>query len=260
MKKDLDLALWKLLYLFSIGLYTTVGGLLSMLFVLQQSFGYWKANFFAFAVVIFARALYEAIVLHGAHWKSVEIKRFCKFALTSACILVPILFILKKPLGDWAVLVTIVISSRITKKLRARYFPVSSQKNVDPLRTAFEERLPIYIKCLYAMFVVLALLSYIGLSVFGKESFFFVFGTALFISLILDMYLEWRRVYEKTIDVACMLFFCCIGIGFSILGVAWVFSFMMLLGGSGKASTISGVIFIKLIQPVVFKKVLERAV
>lgn len=252
--------LWTPLYLSSVGMYATVGGLFGGIYVLQQDFGlgYWKANLLAFFVVILVRALYESLVVHKTPWRSVEIQKFIEFSAKSALFLVPILYVLKGPLGEWAVLVTVAISSRITGRIKARLWPSMTHASSEPLRRIFEKKLPVFVRCLYVLFLATAVSTYFGVQLWGLAHFFPIFGFSLFVSLLLHMMLEWHLVYERSIDLRFMTWCVLISAVSSIVVVAYLFGTIGVCQWQGKPATISGLIGLKLLQPWCVRILLSR--
>ena len=243
--------LWERLYLTSVGLYGTVGGMFLVIYALQTylRFGYLLASFVTFFIVVFLRGIFDSVLILEAPLSQKRLGRLSLLSLETTLVLCPILYLLKAPFGEWSVVIAIGISSKVVNWLKDKTFPPSQHKDVDFFAQLFAKKLPLYSKCLYGFFIGLGILTYAGVSIWGMENFSPIFSFVLFFTLLANMTAEWTFVYERPLRRAEFMGFC----GGAAIGalITTVLVILMVneLGWQGKAATICAVIILKLVQP-----------
>jgi hypothetical protein len=256
---DASIRLWKKFYLVSILLFGTVGGFFGLLYGMQDQFGFGhlQASFITFLIIIFVRGILESLLIHDVSWNTVQFKKLLLLSVEGSVILAPLLYLLKIPFGAWSVLIAVGCSSQIIRWLKKKNFPQALQNDSEAFSKILAKKLPLYNRSLCGFFIALGLLTYGGLWIWGISNFSTIFSWVLFITLLAHMILEWTSVYKRPLRRPVFLAFLAGAVGGTLI-TSWLIGQMLDdFGWPGKASTICGMIILKLTQPWLTKWLLQ---
>lgn len=242
------------LYRFSCGLYVAVASIFGILYLMQHivKAPHLLAIFLAYFVTILWRSFYDQLVVYQVPTKSINSKNNVILALVCAAISVGLYSLLKPYLGDWSILVTVIMLMKIMSILRALLWRQITSQHAERYQI-FSKILKLYLCGLYGFFELVAFITY-GLVQYGGIHWFYgAFGLAVFIGLIAEAWYDVLVVYKSKMNaikammsIVLALLFASLSVGFVFLLIQW--------GVSGKAATISGIIVLKLIQPLIFNR------
>ncbi|MFA5075170.1 MAG: hypothetical protein WC436_03655 [Candidatus Babeliales bacterium] len=245
-------------YLFSAGLYAAVASIFGFIFVFQfLGLNQITAIFIGYFLTVLWRAFYDQLIILELKIKQLNIKNNFILALTSACVLSILYYFIRGPLGDWAVPITIIISMKITGKIRKFLWPDGS-KNYSEFLKIYLQKIQIYMLGLYGFFLAVALITYKIVKIFGLPYFYFAFAAGILIGLIFEQIYNLIKIYEIKLTTKNIFISIAIAIISSIFCTSLVFVFMQILAFSGKTATIIGIIVLKITQPLSFKFLIKN--
>jgi hypothetical protein len=259
METRIDFLHWlsKKLYLTNVGLYATVITIMVLPTLFNKALGISPAiaSFTTFFIVSFMRATYESLIIYEAPVKSLSLHKILVLVLVTSIIMSFISCYLKPSLGYFSIPVAIIIAMVIVNKLKAALW--SSTK-----RPRFFHELPTKLNAnRLGMYGFYGFLIGIAYTAYGKYGFNFeyVFPTAFFIGMLFEESYNLVNVYEQKFSTTSLIKIIIWSVFCAILSTVIVLLLMLKFGYSGQASTIAGVMLIKIIQPLGSLKFILKA-
>lgn len=250
--KSINQELANKFYLYSIGMYAAITSVFGGLYVFHSVLGLNQlvSIFIAYFITVLWRSLYDQLTIYKLKIQQINLKNNLILALIGALTLAVLYYFIKPLLGDWSIPVTIIISMRIIGKIKTFLWPTNTNKLPELLKI-YSKKLKAYIYGLYGFFIGVALITSQFMNFYGKSYFYFAFALGIFIGLLFEQLYEFITIYKIKLMKFNIFMSTTIAIFFAILCTTLAFILMQSIGFSGKVATISGVISLKLIQPLI---------
>jgi hypothetical protein len=246
-------------YLNNVGLFLAIAGVLGFMYTLNAIVGLslLVSIFIAYFVVVFCRAFYDQLLILELNFSHISIKNNLLLASIGAGILTVLYHVTRAPLGNWAIPVTVILSMKIIGAIKKFLWPNTAERLPEFLKI-YSKKIQTYVWGLYGFFLVTAMITYQLVKLYGSSYFYFSFAAAVFIGLITEQLYDLVAVYDikpTPKAIAIIIIFSAL---LSIFCSGFCFLAMQLLGLSGKIATISGIIVLKLIQPLALNLLLTN--
>jgi hypothetical protein len=246
-------------YLTNVGLFLAIAGVLGFMYILNSIVGLSlvAAIFIAYFIVVLCRTFYDQLLIWEVKPCHINVKSNLILATIGSGVLTTLYYFTRAPLGNWAIPVTVILSMKIIGEIKKILWPSSAGKLPDFFKI-YAQKIQTYVWGLYGFFLAVALITYQLVKSYGSSYFYFSFAAAVFVGLAAEQLYDLVAVYEikpTPKATATIIIFSAL---LSVFCSGFVFLAMQLIGFSGKVATISGVILLKLIQPLMLNLLLTN--
>jgi hypothetical protein len=146
---------------------------------------------------------------------------------------------------------------KIIGEIKKFLWPNTAERLPDFFKI-YSKKIQTYVWGLYGFFLTTALITYQLVKLYGSSYFYFSFAAAVFVGLAAEQLYDLVAVYEikpTPKATATIIIFSAL---LSISCSGFCFLAMQIIGFSGKVATVSGIILLKLIQPLALNLLLTN--
>lgn len=246
-------------YLYSLGLVTAICGIFGLLYLFRNILGLNSLTsiFIAYLIIVFCRAFYDQIQIYELKLEQIKFENNLVLAFLGACILTLIYYFFRVPLGDWAVPVTVIVSMKIIGQLRKILWPTTAN-SMSEFFKIYNQKVSLYLWGLYGFFIGIAVTVSQAVKLFGNAYTAHAFVAAIFVCLLVEQIYDSIVVYETKLQIKMFILFSLNALFFAITTTALIWILIQHLGFIGKAATITGMVCLKLIQPLITNKIVIK--
>lgn len=202
------------------------------------------ASFLTFFIIALLKIIYEKVIIYELDFKELKIEKLFIFVLVNSSVMTAVMFYLKPYIGYFSIPVAIIFSNIFVTKLKEFLWPIS---DLNEFFLKLNQKLNVNSTGIYRFYWALVGITYIAYAKLDLN-FYYFFAFAFFIGILIEEYYNFTKVYEQKINTKFIIFLIIWALICSISSslIAWVL--MQNLGYSGQISSITSVVFIKLIQ------------